>query len=526
MEWQSATPTSNCVRVVDLLERNANLFGQRQAVIIANKQQSSALEVTELTFEQLRNRVLHIAAGLQALGVGSGQRLALLADNDLVYFDVYLAACYLGAAAVPLSTQWTVYELQAVLSDIKPTTTVVDDKHAAKLQGLANCGQVLPTNSAAYADLCTHTTSLDLLLTGLDNSRPDDTALILYTSGTTSQPKGVCLSQQALAFNGITMALAQRFLPDDVVLSTTPLYHTAAGTRVCSMLADGQTHVVLQDFSPEAFFAVVAKHRVNVAVVVPTQLHRILEHPHLAAAQLESLRLIVYGGGAAPATLIKKAQSQLRCELYQAYGLTECVTHLTGLDAHDHQLGLSVQPQLLKSCGRAVLGVRIQIRSTEGLTVPVGQVGEIWVQTPKMMSRYWNKPTLSTQTLVDGWLRTGDLGHLDCNGYLYVAGRIDEMFKSGGVNIYPSQIEAVLRDHRAISDVAVVGRPDTKWGERPVAYLELTNNQDIQAILAELPQWCGERLSKPQVPDEFIVLQHLPRTSTNKIQKHKLHKLL
>ncbi|MYG94206.1 MAG: acyl--CoA ligase [Acidimicrobiia bacterium] len=513
------------MRIVDLLERDALLFEAKTALLVADE---LAHAVESVTFEALRNRVLRLAAGLQSCGVRSGNRIALMADNGLLHFDIYLAACYLGAAAVPLSTRWTDAELTTILSDAEPTISVADNKHISKLKQaktVTNSGLLISTDEPAYADLLAYEP-----LDDLNRSQADDTALIMYTSGTTSQPKGVCLSQGALAFNGLTMALVQRFQPDDVFLSTTPMYHTAAGSRVCSMLADAQTHVVLRHFSAEAFFAAVAQYQVSIALLVPTQLRRILDHPNLAQANLSSLRLITYGAASTPSTLIREAQERLGCNLYQAYGITECVSNLTGLMPQDHKLALSERPELLKSCGRAVPGVRIQVRDAQGREVPSAEVGEVWARTPKAMSGYWRNPGLTQKTMVDGWLRTGDLGHLDSEGYLYITGRVTEMLISGGVNIHPSQIEAVICDHPKVTDAAVVGRANSEWGERPVAFVELcadsscdsSSEQMLNDTTEELRSWCSGRLAKPQVPDEFIIMDNLPRTSAGKVQKASL----
>ncbi|MCY4162840.1 MAG: AMP-binding protein [bacterium] len=521
------------MRIIDLLERNASLYGTKSAAVITSEDGTDSTEGGAVSFAELRHRVLSLAAGLRAMGVEHGDRLALLADNGLVYFDIYLAGCYLGAPIVPLSIHWTSLELESVLNDADPALVIADETYIANLPAPDGRTPVISTQSNAYFDLLAGAPPQDpnsITQVAEDAVTEDATALIVYTSGTTGNPKGVCLSQRALAFSGFTTALVQRFVPEDVFLSTTPLFHTAAGTRVLSMLADGQTHVVLRRFSPETFFAAVATHRPSVTILVPTQLRRILEHPALSQADLSSLRLIVYGGEPATAALIRQAHTQLGCDLYQAYGLTECVGNVAGLLPQDHNQALAQHPERLTSAGRAVPGVRIEIRNPEGIAVTAGEVGEIWVRTAKAMSGYWKRPQLTAQTLVNGWVCTGDLGRLDDHGYLYLVGRATDMLISGGVNVYPSQIEAVLCEHPHIAAVAVVGRSDSDWGERPVAFVELeptpTALHNPTAIPQELSLWCASRLSKPQIPDEFIVVPKLERTSTGKVRKAELKKRL
>ena len=497
------------MRIVDLLERDAALYPQRTAVAVERG--------PSVTFADLRGRVCQLAAGLEAAGVGPGDRVALMADNGLVFFDVYLAVAYLGAAAVPLNTQFTDPELSCILSNAEPTLTLATSDYAERLKAIGSTGPVIDADGDAYEYLLA-----SVPFTDLDRAAEDDTALIIYTSGTTGRPKGVCLTQRGLAFNGLTMALVQRFRPDDVFLSTTPLYHAATGTRVSSMLADGQTHVVLRSFSPESFFAAVAEHRVTISILVPAQLRRLLDHPGFDEADLSSLRLIVYGAAPTAGPLIRQAYERFGCGLYQGYGISECVTNLTGLLPEDHDMAMAGRTELLDSCGRVVAGVQIELHDGKGALVAPGEVGEIWVKSEKVMAGYWRDPTQTAEALVDGWLRTGDLGRFDADGYLYIVGRAKDMLISGGVNVYPSEIEAVLHDHPAIAEAAVVGRTDPDWGERPVAFVELRPGETLHGM----SDWCRDRLAKIKVPDEFIAVDTFPRTVTGKIRKVELREHL
>ncbi len=497
------------MRVVDLLERDAALYPERVAVAMVGG--------PSLTFGELRDRVRRVAGGFRAAGIGRGDRVAVMADNGVVFFDVYLAAAYLGAAAVPINPQLAPGEIEYILKNAEPGLTIADVSSTDRLSDVATAGPVVEIGTAAYQELLAGAPLADE-----GHSDESDVALIIYTSGTTGRPKGVGLTQRGLAFNGLTMALVQRFRPDDVCLSTTPLYHAAAGTRVSSMLADGQTHVVLGSFSPESFFAAVAEHRVTVSVLVPVQIRRILDHPDFDHADLSSLRLVVYGAASTDGALIRRAHERFGCGLYQAYGLSECVTNLTGLLPEDHDLAMAGRPELLDSCGRVVPGVRVELRDDDGAPTAPDEVGEIWVRSEKVMAGYWRDPDRTAEVLVDGWLRTGDLGRMDRDGYLYIVGRAKDMLISGGINIYPREIEVVLHAHPSIAEAAVVGRPDPEWGERPVAFVELRPGGSLD----RLPDWCRRHLAKVKVPDEFITVDRLPRTATGKIRKVELRERL
>jgi long-chain acyl-CoA synthetase len=348
-------------------------------------------------------------------------------------------------------------------------------------------------------------------------ARADDVAMLVYTSGTTGRPKGVCLTQAALAFNAVTIALAQGLRHEDVFLTTTPLYHVASGTRVTTMLLDGQAHVVMPSFDTESFFEAVESYGVTTTVVVPTQLRRIIESAKPDDARLRTLRLLVYGAAPTSLTLIKRALSVLRCGFYQGYGLTEACTNLTGLLPSDHVDGAD---ERLRSCGRPVPGVEIGIYDSRGERLPAHRVGEIRVRTEKLMAGYWRDPAATSQALTGGWLRTGDMGRVDEAGYLTIVGRAKDMLISGGVNVYPSEIEAVLHLHPAVAEAAVVGHPDEEWGEIPVAFV--IPRQDARVSPGEIQQFCRERLAGLKVPRRVELVEDLPRTASGKVRKVEL----
>tara|TARA_B100000700_G_scaffold315056_2_gene402572 strand:- start:5942 stop:7438 length:1497 start_codon:yes stop_codon:yes gene_type:complete len=496
------------MRIVDVLERDAELYPDRVAVVLADDR--------SVTFAELTDRVRRIAAGFKSLGIKRGSRVVLVADDGAVFFDVYLAVAYLGAIAVPINTRLTDREIEFIIDNAQPMLTIADSGYVERLGVMRGVDLVIDSDSPAYEELASSDPLPDL-----GQASEDDVALIIYTSGTTGQPKGVCLTQRALIFNGLTMAIVQQFQPDDVFLSATPLFHAASGTRVSSMLVDGQTHVVLGKFTPKSFFELVQKYKVTVTVLVPTQLRLIIEDPEFSSYDLSSLRLIVYGAAPSGGELIRKAQEKFGCGLYQGYGISECVTNLTGLLPSDHDSALHNRPDLLASCGRVVPGVRIELRNGQGTPVSVGEVGEIWVQTEKMMTGYWRDPAQTAEAIVDGWFRTGDLARSDEDGYLFIVGRSKDMLISGGVNVYPSEIELVLHDHPAVIESSVIGRPDSKWGERPVAFVKLNRQVDE----GELRTWCDERLAAFKVPSEFFLVDEFPRTVTGKIRKVELRKM-
>lgn len=495
------------MRIVDLIERNAVQYRDKVAVHV--------LGGTQVTHGELRRRATAIAAGLAARGVTRGDRIALMAQNGLAYFDVYLGAAYLGAAAVPISTRSTPSEVEYVVGDAEPALAIADAANADVLA--ASCGRVpvLQWGSTEYDAML----ALDVP-TDIDRyAAADDVALMVYTSGTTGRPKGVCLTQAALTFNAITIALAQRLTPDDVFLTTTPLYHVATGTRVTTMALDGQTHVVMPEFDAGDCLAAIDEFAVTSTVVVPTQLRRILDSGSLSRSQLSTLRLLVYGAAPSALPLVRRAISTLPCGFYQGYGLTEACTNLTGLLPDDH---VAATDERLMSCGRPVVGVSVRIGDEEGVPVPPGEVGEILVRTEKVMKGYWRNTAATGEAFLDGWMRTGDLARQDHDGYITIVDRAKDMLISGGVNVYPSEIEAVLHAHPAVAEAAVVGRRDDEWGEVPIAFVMTHGQADVDAD--QLRAWCGDRLARLKVPRTVELVDEFPRTGSGKIRKIDLRR--
>jgi long-chain acyl-CoA synthetase len=488
------------MRIVDLLERDAVLYAERPAVDVVGG--------TRLTYRELHERVTRIAAGLADLGVRRGDRVAVMSGNGLLFFDAYLASAYLGAATVPINSHLTVPEAAYQLEHSEPVLAFADAGHAeAVARAVGPNVRLVVEDSAEHRRLRSAAVPADIS----ERALGEDTALVIYTSGTTGRPKGVCLSQAALTHNGVSIALAQRLQPGHVFLTSTPLHHVATGTRVVSMLLDGYRHVVMPAFSAGGWLDVVAQWGVESAVLVPTQLARVLDAQVAQPRDLSSLRLLVYGAAPTAVPTIRRAMAELDCGLYQAYGLSEACTNLTALLPEDHTPEADASG-LLHSAGRAVPGVQVRIDGPG--------TGEILVRTDKVMTGYWRDPEATAAVLDHGWLRTGDLGRVTDDGYLFITDRARDLIISGGVNVYPSEVEAVLQEHPAVLEAAVVGQPDSEWGERPVAFV--IRRSGAEATDADLLAWCRERLAKFKLPERLEFVDDFPRTATGKVRKHAL----
>ena len=492
--------------VTDLLDRSARLYPDRCAVRIVGG--------PSLTYAELSRRVRKVAGLLARLGVGRGDRVAVMAPGGLAFFDTYLGAAFLGAAAVPFSTRLAPAEITRQLADADPCAAIAgEDYTEAVSRASPGSMSLIEHDSPEYRRLLSSTNG------PMATASPDDVALIIYTSGTTGDPKGVCLSHSALTFNALITAISQELRHRDVYLSATPLYHASAGLRVFTMLVDGQTHVVLPSFDPESAVSTISGEGVTTTIMVATQLMRILDSPHFDPEGFRSMRLLLYGAAPTGSNLVGRMMASLPCGLYHGYGLTEAAAVCAALGPEEHLRMIGKDGTEL-SCGRSVVGVDIAIRDPEGRAVEPGQVGELLVRTPKLMSGYWRQPEATARAMKNGWLHTGDLGYRDPNGYIHLSGRIKELIISGGVNIYPPQVEDTLLDHPRVAEVAVIGLPDQQWGEAVTAVV--VPHPGTEPTLADLARWVGNRLASHMKPKRLIIAEQLPRGATGKVLKRLL----
>ena len=492
--------------ITDLLERSTRLYPERRAVGIVGG--------PSLTYSELFQRVGRVAAVLARVGVSRGDRVGVMASAGLAFFDAYLGAAWLGASAVPVSTRLAPAEVARQLADAEPRAVIVDAEHGETVAQAHSDGTALIEHDSP---------EFHRLLSSSDPApaaaQPEDTALIIYTSGTTGDPKGVCLSHAALTFNAFVTAVSQELQPSDVYLSATPLYHASAGLRVITMLVDGQAHVVLPSFDAEDAMSAIGDEGVTTTIMVATQLQRILDSPGFDPERFASMRLLLYGASPTGSDLVKTMVESLPCSLYHGYGLTEAAAVCTALGPEDHRRGTGTDRSGL-SCGRPIVGVDVKIRGPDGREAPPGEVGELLIRTPKLMSAYWRQPEDTARAIQEGWLHTGDLAHRDRQGYLYLAGRIKELIISGGVNISPSQIENTLSHHPEVAEAAVIGLPDRLWGEAVTAVV--VPRSGASPTLEELSQWVGSRLASHMKPKRLVLTDRLPRGDTGKVQKHLL----
>jgi acyl-CoA synthetase (AMP-forming)/AMP-acid ligase II len=360
----------------------------------------------------------------------------------------------------------------------------------------------------------------------------DDLAVLLYTSGTTSLPKGVMLSHGALSGYVMGTNDAADSTASGASLLAAPLYHVAGLTSLLNSLYTGRPTVLLPQFEPGAWLAAVARHGVTRAFLVPTMLAQLLEHPNLADADLSSLELVTYGAAPMPAQVIRRALEVFpkTVRWSGAYGQTETTSTVAVLGPDDHALEGGAEEvgsklRRLASAGRPLDDVELRIVDPAGNVLGPGDAGEVQLRTFRAMQGYWGADEETRVTIDgDGWVHTGDLGYLDADGYLFLSGRAGDMIIRGGENVSPVEVEAVLYEHPDVLEAGVVGVADETWGERVMAAVALRAGATVTA--EELVEFCADRLAGFKRPQRVVIVDELPHTSTGKVVRRDLVRIV
>ncbi len=460
-----------------------------------------------------------LAAGLTKLGMARGHRIALYMKNCAEYVVADLALLKIGAVKVPLNEYQSTGDVTHILNETGAKALVA---HQSLLAGLGSTSAERPRLPHV---VCVPEAGLGATYPGQhrwDNvlvdepfvavqSAPDDIALITYTGGTTGTPKGVVQKQASLALNLYAHIVAGEVSATDLMLLSTPLPHSAGYHLQACLLQGGQ--VILQRrFDPPTFYAVVEECRISWAFLVPTMIYRLLEYGGSPGRDHSSLRTIVYGAAPMSSAQLHRAIDKFGLCFIQLYGQTECPNYITALTKDDHR-----NPDLHESCGKAVpfVDVATTAEDHKGL-------GEVIVRSPYLLSEYLKNPDATRTTLQDGWLHTGDIGYIDDDGYLFLKDRAKDMVISGGMNIYTSEVEQVIKRHPAVADAAVIGLPHADWGEQVHAVVAIRNDAEITGNT--LIDFCKGKLSRYKVPKTIEFRAALPLTSYGKVDKKALRR--
>nr|WP_249816531.1 AMP-binding protein [Bradyrhizobium sp. 159] len=497
------------VDLCTLIERNASFTPDKPAI---------HFDGGTLSYSAFTQRIEQIARALKhQLGIERGDRVAILGLNRPDYLALLYACARLGAMLVPLNWRLTVAEQLFILSDAGPKVLVLEQAFDALLPALA--GQLPETFVAGLDFSPLGGSKWDCLV---DQGRGDDRnqhtdlscpLLIVYTSGTTGRPKGAVLRQDALLWNGIMSQHMHNLGSTDHVLTVLPLFHVGGlNIQTTPALHHGATVTIHTRFTPEATLAAIERDRPTLAALVPTTMQFLTDHPQWRTTDLSSLKAICTGSTMVPQHLIERFVAR-GVPVLQVYGSTETcpIAVYTRLGGDLTRKGSSGLPGLC--CEAAIL-------DDTGNKLQAGSPGEIAVRGPNVFSGYWGAQQTTREPLHNGWYLTGDIGCRNADGYFWVHDRTRNLIISGGENIYPAEVERALMEHPYVADCAVVGRPDPRWDEVPIAYVIRRPGVrvDAEALMAH----AGSQLARFKVPREIFFTEELPRTALGKIQHFAL----
>jgi O-succinylbenzoate-CoA ligase len=505
------------------MQNNVGLFITKRASLNPNGE--ALVDTTRgrrFTYAELSARCNRLANALVDSGLAKGDRVATLLMNGHEFVEVFFGTAKVGGVVVGLNFRLVADELSFILTDSGSETLVFGSQfadlatelHARGAQGTKvrrwiHVGDAAdrPDFAIGYEDMLANATADEPEIGAAD----DDLLFIMYTSGTTGLPKGVMQSHNTTLWSSVTALITADVRWDDRYLICLPLFHVGALNPLISSFHKGGTVVMMSQFDPVRIWEIFAEERINVTLAVPAMLNFMLQTFDSEKHDISSLRWVMSGAAPVPVPLIEK-YAAMGIEIHQVYGLTESCGPACLISPEDAL-------ERAGSTGKAFFHTDVKVVDPDGHEVAGGQTGEVLVRGPHLMLGYWNRPEATAETIVDGWLHTGDIAEIDTDGYIYIQDRIKDMIISGGENVYPAEIENVLAGHAGISEVAVIGIPSAKWGESPLAVVV---KQDEALTADEVLRHCEGKLAPFKLPRHVEFIEVIPRNPTGKVLKRVL----
>ncbi|WP_354698028.1 Long-chain-fatty-acid--CoA ligase [Paraconexibacter sp. AEG42_29] len=503
------------------LDRATALYGEREAVADGD---------TRWSYRELEAKVSAFDRGLDDLGCQAGDVVGVLALNSAAHLVAWLAIPRSGRVLNDLNVRLAPAELEFILNDSSTKVLLVDDAHRAigeqleqlcpGIKHVVHLGATeAPAGWRSFAEL---TGGPGRPAAAVD---PDAVAGIFYTGGTTGLPKGAMLTHCNLVANAKHALILLRYDEADSYLHAAPMFHLANGASVFALTWVGGRHVVIPSFDPGLWLATVAQEAVTRALLVPTMINMVVNHPAAGDTDLSSLRSVVYGGSPIPTAVLTAAMRLLDADFSQAYGMTEASPLVSSLSPEDHRRGAAGEEPFagrLRSAGRPIVGVDAQVFGPGGERCGDGEIGEVWVRGDNIMAGYWKREEETASALdAEGWYHTGDAAYRDADGYLFIVDRVKDMMISGGENVYSTEVENAISSHDAVLECAVFGVPDERWGERVHAAIVGKPGAQIDEdmIVAHL----RERIAGYKLPRSIDFHDEpLPKSGAGKLLKRVL----
>lgn len=501
------------------------------ASAIVPERTAIVFEDARYSFGELAGRVSNLAAAMRQQGVAKGDRVAFLQVNSSAAVEVYFAAAKLGAIYLPLNFRAKEDELTYMINNAALKMVFAGERYLPLIENiLPRLEKPLkvvalegsPDGAISYQEMVGK--AAEEVFEDIDD---DDTTILMYTAGTTGRPKGVMLSH-----NSFSIYMLENVSPPDPDLEernilTVPLYHIAGMQAMMAAMYGGRTTIIERQFEPVEWMTLVQREKANRAMMVPTMLKQLLDHPDIEKYDLSSIKVITYG--AAPITLeiIRKAVTRFPgASFINAFGQTESASTITQLRSEDTQLSAEdvlddAKLKRLTSIGKPLSDIEIRIVDEEGNTLGVNEPGELLARGPRIMSGYWDKEDQDNSPIdSEGWLHTGDVGYCDADGYYYLSGRAKDIIIRAGENISPEELEAVLHAHPKVDEAAVIGVPHPEWGEEPMAILVCKPDQTCTP--EEIMEYCRQKLASYKRPRAVEFVDELPRNTMGKVLKREL----
>lgn len=507
------------MKAAELIKRGAMYFPEHTAVIF---------EGQSLTFKEVYKNSNRLANALLDLGLKKGDRVAFLLANSLKSVEIDFAILLAGLVRVPLNARLSEKEHLHMIDETDSMALLFTEEfsdRAKELQQTTGCVKHFCQINGTPAD--ESILNITKYAAGMSDDEPkvkvedSDLATIQYTSGTTGVLKAAVHTQQTWGAISTNILTALDIREGDIMMHAAPLTH-ASGTLVLPHWVRGAANAILPGFEPDQYLKAIEEIKPTTLNLVPTMVVMLLSHPESKNHSLDSVRNIIYGASPMPREALKAGMNLWGPKFIQYYGQTEAPLILSLLEIGDHQTDNEEAAARLISCGRPVATTSIKICDEEGKELPLGDIGEIVVNSTQGMIGYWNAPELTAETIKDGWIFTRDMGYIDERGYLFLVDRKSDMIISGGFNIYPREVEEVLYEHPAVLEAAAIGTPDPKWVETVTAYVVL--RPGASATEEEIIEFCKDKLASYKKPTSVHFIDSLPKTAVGKVLRRALKK--
>ena len=500
-----------------LLTKRAHLNPDREAYVESDGSR-------RYTFRELNERSNRLANALRAQGLQKGDRVGLLLMNSVEFMESFFAIAKVGGVVVPLNWRLVADELEFILKDAGVKTLIFDNDFGPTVAELESRGDKTDINQwlhvlgGAPDDACQpFATAYDAYCGASSTAEPecgaedDDMLYIMYTSGTTGLPKGVVHTHTTAMWGVFTIHATADYQSGERYIACLPMFHVGALTPLTINAYHGATTYVMRSFDPVAAWECVEREKITSGLMVPAMLNFMVQVPNFENYDWSSVRSFMTGAAPVPVALTQRYQD-MGIDITQVYGLTETCGPACLMDTQN-----AVRKP--ESCGKPFFFTEVMVADQHGNELPIGEAGDMLVRGNHIMREYWTRPEASAETLVNGWLRTGDVGVMDDEGFFAIQDRIKDMIISGGENVYPAEIEGVLQSHPGISEAGVIGQNSQKWGESPLAVVVQT---DAALTGEEIMAFCEGKLAKFKQPKAVAFTDVIPRNPSGKILKRVL----